>query len=164
MPLVKIRLGLSHGYRAADGSHAYHQAGAEFNASPAEMESFGDKFLLITAEVQSEPRPPGLLMQPVQPVPLVEINATKGAIRLAQEHGISLTLSDIVGTGTGGRIIKADVKAFLDNEAEASMEASLDVYTEAPSNSGGGTSLNGDDVEALLTGDDLKALLNGDAK
>lgn len=105
MPLVKVKPGLSHGYYSTvTKALAYHQAGDEFDASPAEVESFGDKFVLVV-ESESEP-------------PLVKVNATRGAIRLAAEHGISLTLSDIVGTGRNGKIIQADVEALLNYKAE----------------------------------------------
>lgn len=41
-----------------------------------------------------------------------EIDATKGAIDYAQEYGV--TLSDVVGTGSNGRITKGDVVAFVE--------------------------------------------------
>lgn len=119
MPLVKIKLGLSH--RNSDGEPL--KAGDVFDASPAEMESFGDKFepagedleqdvrkILATAAAEYE--------EPEVPIAEVEINATKGAFGLAAEHGISLALSGIIGTGQDGKIVHRDVKAFLNGDAE----------------------------------------------
>ena len=101
MPLVKIKPDVTH---RVNGELL--KAGEVFDASPAEMESFGDKF---------EPVEP----EPITPEPpLVKIDATLGARALAQTHGVSLTLSDIVGTGKDGKIIKADVQAMLDGDAE----------------------------------------------
>jgi len=106
MPLVKVKPGLSHGYYSTvTKALAYHRAGDEFDASPAEMASFGDKFILV---VEDEPEP--LVVE-------VEIDATPGARKLAQEHGISLILSGITGSGKDGRVTKADVQAILDGDA-----------------------------------------------
>lgn len=96
MPLVRIKPGLS---------HAHYSAGDVFDASPAEVVSFGDKFILVEEEPESKP-------------PIVEIDATPSARVLAQEHGISLTLSAITGSGKDGRITKADVEALLNGDAE----------------------------------------------
>ena len=123
MPLVKIKPGLSHGYYdAATGSHAYHQAGDEFDASPAEMESFGDKFIPVieiespVGEIVDEPGlVPGLVKGVMS---WTEVVATPAARRLAQEHGVGLAWSGIVGSGKDGRITKADVEALLNGDAE----------------------------------------------
>ena len=122
MPLVKIKPAVTH---RVDGKLL--KAGEVFDASPAEMESFGDKFILAEDEAESvwtlvEDGGVGIgeLFDELEvPVVEVEINATEGAFGLAEEHGISLALSNVVGTGAGGRIIKADVAAFLNNAAEA---------------------------------------------
>lgn len=109
MPLVRIKLGLSHGYYdTATQAHAYYRAGDEFNASPAEMTAFGDKFILV---VEDEP-------EPVQATSWTEVVATPAARRLAQEHGVNPSLSNITGTGRRGSITKADVQAVLDGDAQ----------------------------------------------
>lgn len=109
MPLVKIKPGLS---------HARYSAGDEFDASPAEMESFGDKFILVVEPEHEKPKPP-----------VVETDATLGARKLAQEHGVNLALSGVIGSGKDGKITKADVVTLLDNQA--AMEAFLDGDVEA---------------------------------
>jgi pyruvate/2-oxoglutarate dehydrogenase complex dihydrolipoamide acyltransferase (E2) component len=45
------------------------------------------------------------------PAPTEEINATIAAIELAEQEGIDL--SNITGTGSGGRITKADVEDWI---------------------------------------------------
>ena len=101
MPLVKIKPGLS---------HAHYSAGEVFDATPAEVESFGDKFILV---VEDEPEP-----GPEPPVTSLHSSATRGAIALATEHGISLPLSGITGTGQSKRITKADVQRLLNGDAQ----------------------------------------------
>jgi len=112
MPLVKIRSNVTHRV-----TEKLLKAGDVFDASPAEMESFGDKFepveddeWNVTEMVVEETEPK------LEPKP---ISATRGAIGLAVEHGISLFLSGITGSGRDRRITKADVETFLNNEAEA---------------------------------------------
>lgn len=41
-----------------------------------------------------------------------EVNATAGAVELADELGIDL--ADVQGSGSGGRVSKADVQAYAD--------------------------------------------------
>jgi len=121
MPLVKVKPGLSHGYYdTAVQAHAYHRAGDEFDASPAEMESFSDKFILV---VEDEPEMEYSYTAPAEDVRKIlaaaaKEYATPGARKLAQEHGISLTLSDITGSGRAGKITKADVQRLLDGDAQ----------------------------------------------
>lgn len=45
----------------------------------------------------------------------VMIDATTGAIQLADEHGIDL--GDVIGTGQNGRITKSDVEGFLEDQS-----------------------------------------------
>lgn len=40
------------------------------------------------------------------------INATDSALELANEHGVDLT--QVVGTGADGRVLKSDVQAAID--------------------------------------------------
>lgn len=115
MPLVKIKSGMSHGYRdAATGALAYHQAGDEFDATPAEVVSFGDKFEAVSEDAPDE----NWNVTEITLVPVEDVDATPGARKLAQEHGISLALSGIVGTGKAGKITKADLEALLNGDAQ----------------------------------------------
>ena len=43
-----------------------------------------------------------------------EMNATEGAIELANDEDVEL--SEVEGTGKGGRILQRDVEAFLEGE------------------------------------------------
>lgn len=43
-----------------------------------------------------------------------EVNATEGALELAASYGVDIT--EITGTGSHGRIIKADVEAYLEDD------------------------------------------------
>ncbi len=56
----------------------------------------------VTAPAKDEPAKP-------------EVNATEGAIELADDEDVEL--SEIEGTGKGGRILQRDVEAFLEGEA-----------------------------------------------
>src|SRR3990167_1110593 len=42
------------------------------------------------------------------------LNASAGAVELAEQHGI--TLSEVKGSGAGGRILKADIEALVNSE------------------------------------------------
>lgn len=107
MPLVRIKPNLS---------HAHYSAGDEFDASPAEVESFGDKFILL--EEDADELTVTVIEQEITNALADQfVDATPSARKLAAEHGISLALSDITGTGAGGRITKADVEALL-NKAD----------------------------------------------
>ena len=110
MPLVKIKPDVTH---RVNGELL--KAGEVFDASPAEMESFGDKFVLVEDEIE-----PGKDVGTLHSVTSwTEVVMTTAARRLVQEHGISPSLSNITGTGKNGMITKANVVAFLNNAAEA---------------------------------------------
>lgn len=51
------------------------------------------------------------------PLPPVPIDATDGAKELAEDNGIDLAL--VKGTGQDGRIIKADVQAYIERNNSA---------------------------------------------
>lgn len=89
MTLVKIKPGLS---------HSKYSGGDVFDASPAEMVSFGDKFVVVVEDEEE----------------FDVVYATPAALSLAEEQGISLSLSDIAGSGKDGKITKADVEALLE--------------------------------------------------
>lgn len=116
MPLVKVKPGLSHGYYdVGRQSHAYHSAGDVFDATPAELESFGDKFILVEDFPEQE------VTEMLAAIASQNVDATPSGRKLAMEHGISLALSNIVGTGKDGRITQVDVQAFLTNESEVKL-------------------------------------------
>ena len=48
------------------------------------------------------------------PVPVVKVDATRGAISLAVQSGVDL--ADVVGSAFGGRILKSDVEMVLEEE------------------------------------------------
>ena len=128
---VKVKPGLS---------HAQYTAGEVFDASPAEMESFGDKFDPVENYVPPESKeapipadakigddiiveaiiepvafdvttaPLATLAQAFESLPA--INATDAAINLAA--GNSIDLAGVAGTGKDDRITTADVRKALD--------------------------------------------------
>jgi len=130
---VKIKPGLS---------HAQYKAGEVFDASPAEVESFGDKFDVVEQYVASDADTPrlvkisgpnvvaGIFTEPatfdVDAAPLAnlvqsfgappEINATDAAIKLAAENP-GVVLAEVAGSGKDGRITTADVRKALDGDA-----------------------------------------------
>ena len=113
MPLVKVKPGLAHGYYdPVAQALAYHSAGDEFDATPAEMEAFGDKFILVVQDDFPEQEVTEMLAA----IASQNVDATPSARKLAMEHSISLALSGITGTGKDGRITKADVEALLDGD------------------------------------------------
>jgi len=99
MVRVTIRPGMHHreGLRGGD----------IVDVSEAELAAFGDKFIVLgeQPELKVEPAP--------EPHPLSDdgpwagLDATDGAISLAEEHGVNLC--ELSGTGAGGRILKRDV-------------------------------------------------------
>lgn len=48
-------------------------------------------------------------------------NATDGAVQLAEAEGVDL--AEVTGTGSGGRITKGDVEAFLKSREDAGEQA-----------------------------------------
>jgi pyruvate/2-oxoglutarate dehydrogenase complex dihydrolipoamide acyltransferase (E2) component len=50
-----------------------------------------------------------------------DVNATEGAITLAEIHEVNL--SEVLGTGKGGKISQRDVQKYVDARAVASAEA-----------------------------------------
>ena len=95
MPWVRIKDGLAH--RNESGILA---GGDVAEVSEDELKSFGDKFDVLDGSPAS-----------------MDVSATLGAVKLAKKHGVSLALSNVQGTGKGGRITKADVEALLDGNA-----------------------------------------------
>jgi pyruvate dehydrogenase E2 component (dihydrolipoamide acetyltransferase) len=71
------------------------------------------------AEAVPVPEPAAPVATPLEPVPPTDesksFHASPVAIRLAQEHGIDLSL--IQGSGPGGRITRDDVQAIIDRIA-----------------------------------------------
>ena len=44
-----------------------------------------------------------------------EVNATDSAIKLAEEHGIDI--AEIQGSGVGGRVLKSDIEAVINDQS-----------------------------------------------
>lgn len=69
----------------------------------------GAVFEAITVQPEPEPAPEPETTVKTENVP---VDANRGAIKLADAHGIDL--SQVEGTGKNGRITKPDVQAFID--------------------------------------------------
>ena len=95
MPWARIKEGLTHRSSTVKG-------GEVVEVSRDEVVSFGDKFELLEG-------PPSKGDE----VPLQQVQATQAAIDYAREHHISLSLSNIQGTGKDGRITLSDVRATV---------------------------------------------------
>ncbi len=94
-----------------------------------ELTEFGAKALADKIEPVNAPDPvahkaavkaaaPTVTAPPKAPVEeraKAESNATEGAIELADDEDVELSL--VEGTGKGGRILQRDVEAFLEGEA-----------------------------------------------
>lgn len=65
----------------------------------------------MTDEIKSSPILTVVEVEDSGPEP---INATDAAIAYAAEKGVELSI--VVGSGAGGRILKSDVEAFVDEE------------------------------------------------
>jgi pyruvate dehydrogenase E2 component (dihydrolipoamide acetyltransferase) len=72
---------------------------------------------VIAAPPQETPAPEG----EVEQAPVMEIRASPVARRLADEHGIKL--SEVIGTGPGGRITKEDVLSLVATPAATKVAA-----------------------------------------
>ena len=92
-----------------------------------ELSEFGAKALADKIEPVNAPDPvahkaavkaaapaakPPARDEPAKP----ELNATEGAIELAHDEDVEL--SEVEGTGKGGRILQRDVETFLEAEGE----------------------------------------------
>jgi len=110
MPLVRIKSGVKHRVE----SDRELKAGAVFLASDAELAAFGDKFDLVT-EQPEDLAGAGLELEdassPQLESPPESIDATDAARELAAEY--DLDLSAVEGSGSGGRVIVADVRKAL---------------------------------------------------
>ncbi len=91
-----------------------------------ELSEFGAKALADKIEPVNAPDPkahkaavkaaaPTVTAPPKDEPAKPEVNATEGAIELADDEDVEL--SEIEGTGKGGRILQRDVEAFLEGEA-----------------------------------------------
>ena len=85
MPRVRVKT--HHGWDKR------HKAGDVIEVTDAEYEAFSFKFELLEEEPTGPP------------------DATRGALELAEQHGVDL--SSVRGSGPDGRIYKADVEAVI---------------------------------------------------
>ena len=104
MTLVRVKTGLS---------HAHCTAGEVFDASPAEVVSFGDKFEMVETETASEGvGEVAVTAELGESGVAIGDEATPAARRLADEAG--LDLSGVHGTGKDGRVTAGDVRAVME--------------------------------------------------
>jgi len=107
MDLVKVQLKPKCKHRMPrleGGLGEEYGPGSVLRVTPQEARDFADKFEVL----HEEPKPTG----PVVAEALPEVNATSGAIALAEEKGVDL--SKVEGTGRDWRVLKSDVEAYLE--------------------------------------------------
>lgn len=78
-----------------------------------EMPDVPEKYLVGTTEMTFET---GELTSPVRIIKSEPVDATEGAHNLAEEHDIDI--AKILGTGKDGRVLVADVQAYIDSLEE----------------------------------------------
>ncbi len=75
------------------------------------------------AEVRAAASPPAADHRAATSQPAADVRATPVGRNVAQEHG--LDLSKVQGSGTGGRVTKADVTSYLEKGATAAQQSEL---------------------------------------
>ncbi len=93
MPKVRVKDGCTYG---AGGKYP---AGTVLQVTDAEVVSFGDKLEVLELDVETSPLEES------------ESEATPAAARLAEQEGVDL--GGVEGTGTGGKVTKADVQKVV---------------------------------------------------
>lgn len=96
-------------------------------------------YIIKEGETIPEGKEPKKTPEKAEVTPVKRVKASPLARKIAEEKGIDLT--EVQGTGPGGRITKNDVLAYLEREAEAasaekaSMESTLPEYEVVPMSS-----------------------------
>jgi pyruvate dehydrogenase E2 component (dihydrolipoamide acetyltransferase) len=101
------------------------EAGAAAPTTPApEPEPAAQQAAPAEEPAPSAPEPAAPVAQPVQPAAQGNGKSFVSPVvaRIAAEHGIDP--SQVPGTGTGGRVTKSDIQAFIDAGGPAPMKAS----------------------------------------
>lgn len=117
---------------AEDGEAAEAPAKEEAAEAPAEEEAAEAPATEAAAPVE-EPKAEEPTPEPAQGAPLAEVTGPLSPLvrRMAREHNIDL--SQVTGTGAGGRITKKDVEAYLaERPAAAKASEAPAPETEAP--------------------------------
>ena len=101
---------------AADGEAAVKPAAAPAKSAPA-PEKPAEK---SASETPAKDGPFPMKAEPAAPAPAAreddeEARSSPLVRKIAREHGISL--SQVSGTGLGGRITKQDIQSFIDNQS-----------------------------------------------
>jgi 2-oxoglutarate dehydrogenase E2 component (dihydrolipoamide succinyltransferase) len=111
---------------SADGEAAAKPAPAPAAAKPA-----------VVAEEKEAPKPASPAAKPAPTKPLAaqesadeEARSSPLVRKMAREHGISL--SQVSGTGLGGRISKQDILSFIENQSSQPAPAVAPVRTSEP--------------------------------
>jgi pyruvate dehydrogenase E2 component (dihydrolipoamide acetyltransferase) len=111
---------------SADGEAAVKPAPAPTAAKPAAAEEKEVTKPAPPASAKPEPAKPG----PAQESAEEEARSSPLVRKIAREHGISL--SQISGTGLGGRITKQDIVSFIENQPSATAPAAAAPSLSAP--------------------------------
>jgi 2-oxoglutarate dehydrogenase E2 component (dihydrolipoamide succinyltransferase) len=114
---IKVAEGTTVGVNTVVGTIAVDGEAATAPSRPAPVAPAPEK----KEERKVAPAPP----PPPQPAPAVpegeEARSSPLVRKIAREHGINL--SQVPGTGLGGRITKQDIQAFIDRQASATARA-----------------------------------------
>ena len=110
---------------AAEGEAAAKPAAAPVTEKPAAVK---------TEEKKTAPAPTAAVPAPAAHVDDDEEARSSPLVRkIAREHGISL--SQIAGTGLGGRITKQDIMQFVETQSSQTSHAGTDTFVRAPERS-----------------------------
>jgi pyruvate dehydrogenase E2 component (dihydrolipoamide acetyltransferase) len=127
---IKVTEGTTVGVNTIVGTIAADGEAASAKSAPAKAAPAPQKLAAKPAEVEekkSAPVPP-----PAAPVPAAreddqeEARSSPLVRKIAREHGISL--SQIPGTGLGGRITKQDILQFIDSQSSQPVHVETDAF------------------------------------
>jgi pyruvate dehydrogenase E2 component (dihydrolipoamide acetyltransferase) len=110
---IKVTEGTTVNVNTVVGTIAADGEAAAKPAAPAPEKPAAEK----KEEKKAAPTPPAATPGPVVAVPEEDEEARSSPLvrKIAREHGISL--SQVSGTGLGGRITKQDIQSFIDNQS-----------------------------------------------